>query len=94
MKAMLLKLNGAGDRIRTGDVQLGKTTANWKQRTLRFLHLFLAIENNPVFTSRFGSVLNGAQTEHTLKLHLRIYRSKHRAMTFDLSRCYGPGSSQ
>jgi hypothetical protein len=32
-----------GDRTR--DVQLGKTTVNWKQRTLRFLHLVLAIEN-------------------------------------------------
>jgi len=29
-------------------VQLGKTTVNWKQRTLRFLHLVLAIENPPV----------------------------------------------
>jgi hypothetical protein len=27
------------------DCQLGKTTVNWKQRTLRFLHLVLAIEN-------------------------------------------------
>jgi hypothetical protein len=51
-------------RVGTRDVQLGKTTINWKQRTLRFLHLFLAIENNPVFTLGFGPVLNGAQTEH------------------------------
>src|ERR1035441_7063820 len=28
---------GAGDGTRTRDVQLGKTTVNWKQRTLRFL---------------------------------------------------------
>ena len=54
-------LNGAGDRGRTGDVQLRKTTINWKQRTLRFLHLFLATENNPVFTLGFRPVLNGAQ---------------------------------
>ena len=33
---------------------------------MRFLHLFLAIENNPVFTLGFGPVLNGAQTEHTM----------------------------
>jgi hypothetical protein len=44
----LLK-DGAGDGVRTRDVQLGKTTINWKQRTLRFLHLFLAIENKPSF---------------------------------------------
>jgi len=59
---------GAGDGGRTRDVQLGKTTINWKQRQLRFLHLFLAIENNPVFTLGFGSVLNGAQTEHGIDL--------------------------
>jgi hypothetical protein len=44
-KLLILGEFGAGDRIRTGDVQLGKTTLNWKQRTLRFLHLVLAIEN-------------------------------------------------
>jgi hypothetical protein len=42
--------------------QLGKTAANWKQRTLRFLQLVLAIENT-VFTLCFGLVLNGAQME-------------------------------
>jgi hypothetical protein len=30
-------ISGAGDGTRTRDVQLGKTTVNWKQRTLRFL---------------------------------------------------------
>ncbi len=32
----LLDFYGAGDGVRTRDVQLGKTTVNWKQRTLRF----------------------------------------------------------
>ena len=36
--------NGAGDGVRTRDVQLGKTTVNCKQRTLRFLHVVLAIQ--------------------------------------------------
>jgi len=35
---------GAGDGVRTRDVQLGKTTVNWKQRLLRFQHLVLAIQ--------------------------------------------------
>jgi len=56
---------GAGDRVRTGDVQLGKTTVNWKQRTLRFQHLVLAIENTPVFTMCSAQLANGAQMEHT-----------------------------
>ena len=33
----LLMSYGAGDGARTGDVQLGNMTVNWKQRTLRFL---------------------------------------------------------
>ena len=57
---LILGKFGAGDRIRTGDVQLGKTTVNWKQRTLRFLHLFLAIENTQF--SFCASV--GLLTEH------------------------------
>jgi hypothetical protein len=32
------------------DVQLGKTKVNWKHRTLRLLHLVLAIENTPAFS--------------------------------------------
>ena len=31
-----LLIFGAGDGTRTRDVQLGKTTVNWKQRILRF----------------------------------------------------------
>ncbi len=31
------------------DVQLGKTTLDWKQRQLRVQHLVLAIEYSPVF---------------------------------------------
>src|SRR4029077_19946761 len=46
------------------DVQLGKTTVNWKQRTLRFPHLILAIENTPVFTRCSAELANGAQMEH------------------------------
>jgi hypothetical protein len=46
-------------------VQLGKTTVNWKQRQLRFLHLVLAIENTPVFTLCSAQLANGAQMEHT-----------------------------
>jgi len=51
--------------VRTGDVQLGKTTVNWKQRLLRFRHLVLAIRIKPVFALRLRAALNGAQTEHT-----------------------------
>jgi hypothetical protein len=58
------ELDGAGDGGRTRDVQLGKTTVNWKQRTLRFLHLVLAIENTPVFTRCSAQLANGAQMEH------------------------------
>jgi len=36
--------------MRTRGGQLGKTTVNWKQRTLRCLHLVLAIVNTPDFT--------------------------------------------
>src|ERR1039457_1545338 len=63
--AISLKMDGAGDGTRTRDVQLGKTTVNWKQRLLRFRHLVLAIQV-PLF-SPCGSawLLNGAQTEHT-----------------------------
>ena len=64
MGRKLLKY-GAGDRVRTGDVQLGKTTFNWKQRTLPFQHLVLAIENSLFFTLCVRAALNGAQTEHT-----------------------------
>jgi hypothetical protein len=49
------------------DVRLGKTTVNWKQRTLRFLHLVLAIENTPVLTLCSAQLANGAQMEHTLQ---------------------------
>ena len=59
---------GAGDRGRTGDVQLGKTTVNWKQRQLRFLHLVLAIENTPVSLLCSAQFANGAQMEHTAKV--------------------------
>jgi hypothetical protein len=53
-------LDGAGDGTRTRDVQLGKTTVNWKQRTLRFQHLVLAIEN-----TRFSLCVSaGSLTEH------------------------------
>jgi hypothetical protein len=48
-----------------GDVQLGKTTVNWKQRISRFLHLVLAIENTPVFELCSAHVANGAEMEHT-----------------------------
>ena len=50
---------------RTRDVQLGKTTVNWKQRTLRFPHLVLAIENTAFSLCALFTALNGAQTEHT-----------------------------
>ncbi len=56
--------DGAGDGARTHDVQLGKTTVNWKQRTLRFLHLVLAIENTPVSLCPIPQIANGAQMEH------------------------------
>src|SRR5438477_4807362 len=46
-------------------VQLGKTTVNWKQRTLRFQHLVLAIENSPVSILCSAHLPNGAQMEHT-----------------------------
>ena len=55
----------AGDGARTRDVQLGKTTVNWKHRLLRFQHLVLAIENPRFLTLCLRAALNGAQTEHT-----------------------------
>ena len=50
------------------DAQLGKTTVNWKQRTLRFLHLVLAIENTPVFTRCSAQLANGEHKWSTLPL--------------------------
>ena len=47
------------------NVQLGKTTVNWKQRTSRFQHLVLAIEFSPVFALCSAHFANGAQMEHT-----------------------------
>ena len=44
------------------DVQLGKTTINWKQRQLRFLHLVLAIDFRRI---SLGALLS-SQTEHAL----------------------------
>jgi hypothetical protein len=58
-----IEIEVAAGRCR--DVQLGKTTVNWKQRALRFLHLVLAIENTPVFIRCSAQVANGAQMEHT-----------------------------
>ena|ERR1700686_4551228 len=58
---------GAGDGTRTRDVQLGKTTANWKQRTLRFLHLILAIENTQFSFCALARFL----TEHKRSTQLR-----------------------
>ncbi len=55
---------GAGDGDRTRDVQLGNRTVNWKQRTLRFRHLVLAIEIWAVFALCLRAALIGAQTEH------------------------------
>lgn len=53
-----------GTGLEPRDVQLGKTAVNWKQRTLRFLHLVLATENTQVFALCSAQLLNGAQTEH------------------------------
>jgi hypothetical protein len=47
------------------DRQHGKTTVNWEQRTLRFLHLVLPTEKHRVFTLSFAHGSNGAQTENT-----------------------------
>src|ERR1019366_1124150 len=56
---------------RTRDVQLGKTTVNWKQRTLRFLHLVLAIEN-----IQFSlCALFTDQTEHKRSTRSRVGRA-------------------
>jgi hypothetical protein len=60
--------NGAGDGARTRDVQLGKTTSNWKQRTLRFHAPRSGDRDYPVFTLCVRAALNGAQTEHTFHL--------------------------
>src|SRR6266849_326407 len=62
-KNTMSSYEGKGANAKTA--QLGKTTANWKQRTLRFLHLVLAIETPPVFTPCSAQLANGAQTAHT-----------------------------
>jgi hypothetical protein len=68
--------------IRANDIecQLGKTTVNWKQRRLRFLHLVLAIEN--IMFSLCA--LFTAQTEH--KRSTRIFKIGCRADADHLAR--------
>jgi hypothetical protein len=58
-------------RLAVVDVQLGKTTVNWKQRTLRFLHLVLAIEN----TQFSLCALFTDQTEHKRSTRSRLGRA-------------------
>jgi hypothetical protein len=59
-----LSENERGDGTRTCDVQLGKTTVNGKQRTLRFLASRSGDRIYRVFTLCSLHAANGAQMEH------------------------------
>ena len=71
-------LDGAGDGTRTRDVQLGKTTVNRKQRTLRFQHLVLAIESTQFSLCASARLL----TEHKRSTRIRKAMN-HRPSAFD-----------
>jgi hypothetical protein len=57
---------GAGDRDRTGDIQLGKLTVNCKQKRSRFCGSVLAMKNMGNFANFFPDSLNGVQKVFTL----------------------------
>ena len=86
-----------GETVKT--VQLGKRTVNWKQRTPRFLHLVLAIENTSVFNLCSVQLANGAQMEHTKSFSIcygaaiRLGKARmHRALSSVILFCFAAGA--